>query len=74
MKPSDRECNPEAYDAVLAWCRKGRGNELGMTARPCMRVTVSGECIVVDNSRFSSPVMARGPHWAGVLLELLSKE
>lgn len=58
-----------AGQRVLTWCRK---QPVGCGI-PCMRRDErTGLCVVVDNSRFSSPILAAGLDWFTVEAHLVA--
>jgi len=60
----------QAEALILRWCRKSHDNGRGSGAIWCMRVRRDGTKIVIDNSRFDSPVRAQGATWAEVYAAL----
>ncbi len=71
----------ECHDAILQWCRsKPRGYGL-----PCMRTNAgtysedgkfirnATRFVIVDNSRFSSPVLFEGSSWTAIFEQFREK-
>jgi hypothetical protein len=65
-----KDLETKSEGLVLKWCRDGR--KQGRGGLYCMRV-IKGLCKIVDNARFSSPVIVEGKSWLAVWTKICAE-